>query len=143
MRNFLTVFLILSCTFLIAQEEDNPSNFLVEFIELPIGDTYVFGDFELKFITVGVDSRCPKNVMCVRAGEVAANVLIYKAGKLISEEKLIFTPGSFTPNTGNGNLFNSEVLKISGVELFSYPMAGEQILKSDYKLKLLIEELVD
>ena len=47
-----------------------------------------FNDYDVKFKKVITDSRCPKNVMCVRAGEAYVLVSIYKNShflRLLSE----------------------------------------------------------
>ena len=44
---------------------------------------------------------------------------------------------------GKGNLFNSDIIKVTAVALSPYPTSDNHIVKENYKLKLLFEELVN
>ncbi|RZN84609.1 MAG: hypothetical protein EVB11_00725 [Winogradskyella sp.] len=114
---------------------------LVEYQSISIGESFAFDDYEIQFDNVLSDSRCPKAVMCVVAGEAVGNVAIYKSGELISETELTFTPITYLPNQ-KGNLFDADDFKVTGVELWPYPKAGHPIPFKSYKLKLLIEEII-
>ncbi|SHG76144.1 hypothetical protein [Winogradskyella jejuensis] len=130
------------CFFLLfGQEAKTEPQILTEVYSLSIGNSFEFDDYKIRFIDVLSDSRCPKAVMCVVAGEAKVVVEVYKENKKLSTKNIVFTPTVFMPNK-KGNLFDSEKIKVTGVELFPYPSADNQVPKEDYKLKLLLEELV-
>lgn len=119
----------------------NKHDILTETVFVSIGDSFVFEDVEIKLLDIGVDSRCPKSVMCARAGDVMVKITVYKSRKQISEKTIAFTPTVYLPYE-KGNLVNSETLKITAVALSPYPVVENNIKKSDYKLKLLLEETI-
>ncbi|MFD1062464.1 hypothetical protein ACFQ1Q_04340 [Winogradskyella litorisediminis] len=114
---------------------------IIEFHELSINDSFEFDDYEIKFVDVLSDNRCPKAVMCIVAGEAKVAFEVYKSGKILSKQILRFTPTVYLPNS-QGNIYNSDLIKITGVELTPYPVLDNSILKSDYRLKLVFEEIL-
>ena len=86
--------------------------------KLVYGETLQINDIEIKFVQVLSDSRCPKNVTCVRAGEAVVLVDVFKNGKKIEQKELKFTPTSYLQNK-IGNLFASKGLNISAINIFS------------------------
>lgn len=113
-----------------------------EIFELSINDSFEFDDYQIRFADVLSDSRCPKMVMCLVAGEAEVVLEVYKNNKKLTTKGLQFTPTIYLPNT-KGNIYNSEFIKITGVELYPHPISDNNISKSDYKLKLIFEELLD
>ncbi len=109
---------------------------------MSINDSFEFEDYEIRFIDVTSDSRCPKAVMCIVAGEANVVLDIYKGSVKISSNDLRFTPTIYLPNN-KGNIYNSEFIKVTGVELFPHPNSDNNIPKVDYRLKLLYEEIVE
>ncbi len=103
--------------------------------KLAFGETLQFNDIEIEFVAVLSDSRCPKNVTCIRAGEAVVLVAIFKNGKKIEQKKLVFTPTSYLQNR-IGNLFASKDLNISGFNISPYPVAGTETNPEDYYLQL-------
>lgn len=139
----VVIVLIILCPLLISgQIKSNIEEIIVEYSNIFIGESLEFEDYEIHFDNVVSDSRCPKEVICVVAGEAIINLTIYKSGELLSKKELIFTPITYFPNQ-KGNLFERKDLKVSGVELWPYPKAGHPIPSNSYKLKLLVEELID
>ena len=57
-----------------------------------LGKSIVVENFKIEFIEVIQDSRCPKGVNCVWAGEVLIFVDLYKDGK--KEKEIIVEEGS-------------------------------------------------
>lgn len=131
----VTVFLLLIFSALShSQGNTDKLKRIVEFAEVGIGETFAFNDYEVKLIDVIVDSRCPKDVICVRAGEAVLELEIYQP-----EEDLVSKQLTLYSVTDSGNIFSSELLKISGLELLPYPKASITTKKEDYQLKILIE----
>lgn len=71
----------------------------------------------VKFTRVVADSRCPRNVQCVWAGEVA--VLLTFSGAATGELTLKLPGSEATPATGNAGPYRIEVLDVT-----PYPVAG-------------------
>ena len=94
-------------------------------------------DIELQLISV-VDSRCPKNVSCIRAGEAKVVVEVFKNGKFLKQQTLTFHPSSINKNTTT--LYTSNNLNIYGLKLFPYPQGLGKINEKDYVLELVIED---
>ena len=46
-----------------------------------------FKNYEIKFKKVITDSRCPKSVICVRAGEAEVLVSVYRNGDFVEDRK--------------------------------------------------------
>ena len=53
--------------------------------KLYLGEAMLFEDLEVRFVEVVEDSRCPKNVNCIWAGEVTILVEVYRDSKKIAE----------------------------------------------------------
>lgn len=142
MRIVITALILGFSVSIFGQIKTDKPEVLVEYHDIAIGDSLVFDEYEIKFVDVTTDSRCPKAVICVREGEANIEVEVYKSNELVSKKKLIFTSMVVLPS-GKGNLFNSDFLKVTGAALHPYPITDNQILKENYKLKLLFEELVN
>ncbi len=103
-----------------------------EFI-LPVGQTAAINDTELviKFESVTADSRCPKGVTCIWAGEAKCQMQITYKG---STSNIIYTESGGTDGYSQST-FNSYTAYF---KLEPYPEAGKQIGANDYKLLLRI-----
>jgi len=107
--------------------------------KLHLGKLMHFDDVDIKFVEVVTDSRCPKGVSCVWAGEAKVLVDIFKSGKKIEQKEIVF-------NTSNkyldklANIFASETLNISSYTLSPYPEYGKKIKIEEYYLQLDIKE---
>ncbi|MDX1278064.1 hypothetical protein [Oceanihabitans sediminis] len=103
--------------------------------KLYLGEAMLFEDLEVRFVEVVEDSRCPKNVNCIWAGEVTILVEVYRDSKKIAERKLTISPTNSMENL-LGNIFASEEISISGINIMPYPVAGQKPAKEDYYLQL-------
>lgn len=89
-------------------------------------------DFEITFEDITEDSRCPKGVVCVWAGQVSA-LLLVSTGE--GSEKLTLTEsGSSGVNTVAYRQY-----RIS-YQVTPYPEAGKQIARRDYRLQLTVSK---
>ncbi len=106
-----------------------------EFI-LPVGQTVVVNNRELviKFESVTTDSRCPKGVTCVWAGEAKCQMQITYKGSIA---KVVFTESGGTDGYSQ-NIFENYTAYF---KLEPYPEAGKQIGSNDYRLLLRIAQL--
>ena len=112
------------------------------FAETKVGESFNFNERTIRFKEVLVDSRCPSDVTCVRAGEAKILVEIFKDEKSLGEE--IITLGA------NMNSFKTNLAKFFGEEfdieilsLFPYPKTSRKIKASDYQLKLKVTKRLE
>ena len=97
-----------------------------------------FEDYEVKFKKVIADSRCPKNVMCVRAGEADVLVSIYKNGSFIEDKKIRIDASGYVMESNNLAL-NAKDFKIYGFALTPYPRGVNDIADNYYQLEVLLK----
>jgi len=89
----------------------------------------------LEFKEVVSDSRCPKNVSCIWAGEAVVLIDVIKDGKKVEQKKLVFNTAS-QYKTELLNLFSSEELDITAYSISPYPVSGSKIKAEDYVISL-------
>ncbi len=86
----------------------------------------------ITFKEVITDSRCPKNVTCIWAGQVSCLTEVTKDGTL---NKLVLTqPGLSDPATESFNGY-----KVA-FNVTPYPEAGNQIAQNEYRLVLTVSK---
>jgi len=106
--------------------------------KLLIGDQAKVADIEIRFVEVLEDSRCPKDVNCVWAGEAKVVIELYKYNKFLEKKILIITPTSYLQEK-LPIVFSSKDSQISLFNLQPYPNFRTPIKKEDYYLQLIIE----
>ena len=79
-----------------------------------------YDDYEVKFKKVITDSRCPKSVMCIRAGDAEVLVSIYKNGSFIADKKIRIDASGYVMESTN-LAFNANDILIYGFSLSPYP----------------------
>ncbi len=105
--------------------------------KLQLGKLMHFDTVDIKFVEVVTDSRCPKNVSCVWAGEATVLIDIFKDGEKIEQKKLTFDSSSRLQSQ-IANIFASEGLNIGGLDLSPYPVYGEKLEDKDYYIQLMV-----
>ena len=135
MKNIILILAIVFSTSAFAQDSTKVKVEAPKIVnKLQFGKTATFNDIEVKFVELVSDSRCPKNVSCIWAGEVVIMVDIFKNGKKIEHKKMTFNA------LGKGNeIYVSKGLIITGVNISPYPVYGEKIAVEDYKMQLYIK----
>jgi hypothetical protein len=107
---------------------------------LAIGQSAVFDDggLKIKFDSVTGDSRCPKGVTCIQAGEAKCQVFIGN-GSNFSAVELQDKGGvsGYSETTFQNTAYK---IKIS-FKVEPYPEAGKQIGSGDYKLKMTVTKV--
>lgn len=138
--------LLVTCIFLLTSYSYAQDSTQIEKAETPriisklnYGETLKFNDIELRFVKVISDSRCPKNVTCVWAGEAVVLVDVYKKGKFFEQKKLSFSPTSYLKEELT-RLFVSKKLRISGLNILPYPEYRSKIKTEDYYIQVVIED---
>ncbi|WP_055436271.1 hypothetical protein [Lacinutrix algicola] len=134
MKYLLSVLVFFTMLFSFAQDSTTVKVKTPKIVsKLIYGKTISIDDLELKFISLESDSRCPTGVQCVWAGEAIAIVDVYKNGQKLEQKKITF------PNRKKiltGNLFSSETLNISGLNIAPYPKHNIKIKPEDYYIQL-------
>ena len=105
--------------------------------ELNYGEVLQVDNIDVEFVKIISDSRCPKNVMCVRAGEAKVLVAIFRNGKFLKEQHLVFHASGVQKEKQNV-LFSTEEIQLSGLALLPYPERPGSIQDEDYFLKVQI-----
>lgn len=94
--------------------------------------------YEVKFKKVITDSRCPKNVMCVRAGEADVLVSIFKNGRFLADKKIRIDASGYVMESTS--LVSTETdFKIYGFSLSPYPDGVNDIEDKAYRLEIVFQ----
>lgn len=105
---------------------------------LAIDEKTEYQNYEIKFERVITDSRCPKSVMCVRAGEAEVLVSIYKKGKFTEDKKIRIDASGFVMESNN-LAFKETDFKIYGFSLAPYPDGVGDIEDDSYRLEIVFK----
>lgn len=104
-------------------------------LKLLYGDMADFGDIQIKFKDVVSDSRCPKDVQCVWAGEAKVMVEVYKNGTLDTERELKFAGAQSILD-----IIDTELLGVRALRLQPYPVSSVSKDKHAYYLVLSVRD---
>jgi len=106
-----------------------------EIAELHIGDMLDIDAVSIEFVELISDSRCPKYVSCIRAGEAEVLVAVYKNGKFSHEQTLTFFASGVVKQEAM-QLFASDQLNIRGLNLLPYPEGQTKTPEDQYCLSI-------
>ncbi|SDB62769.1 hypothetical protein SAMN03097699_2762 [Flavobacteriaceae bacterium MAR_2010_188] len=106
-------------------------------INIRYGESIEVEGISLKLIKV-VDSRCPKAVMCVRAGEAKVVLEISKNGKLIGNKEIVFQAAGVISEELM-QIYNINDVLISALHIGPYPNVPGALKLSDYTLDLSVK----
>ncbi|PKG52155.1 hypothetical protein [Olleya sp. 1-3] len=133
---YLSVLFLLCFTIVVSAQDS--TLVALETPKLSIGlverGSYMHEYVTVKFIKVIQDSRCPKSVMCIRAGEAEVLIGIYKNGLLLEEKTIIVRP-----NTRLLTLYSNAEVIVSAVNLLPYSKEAGTVSDRSYVLDLLFE----
>jgi hypothetical protein len=90
----------------------------------------------VKLVSVPEDSRCPKGVTCIWAGNVRVRLQVTKVGGKPVKVELSLNPRDF-PDGEAADCGNYK-LKLVGVE--PYPVADQQLKPADYTVTLSVSK---
>ena len=90
-------------------------------------------DLRMEFLEVVADSRCPKDVTCIWAGEVRCLVELVSSGSL---ERLELTQPGLTNEPSRQAIKGYEL----SFAVNPYPQEGKQISRDDYRLRLTVRK---
>jgi hypothetical protein len=123
-KSILLVFLLVS---VLGFSQDKPVEVPMIATKVPQGEAVKFKNATVKFIKVIEDSRCPKDVTCIWAGQAKVLVEITETGKVSKKMELLF----------DGKTINvicaSEGYSLKGMSLTPYP-TSDIVGKMDYVL---------
>lgn len=128
---YLLIFLILYNSLGLIEKSGQESPSLV----LKTGEQSMIGNLAIKFKEVISDSRCPKGVTCIWAGEAKVLVGVYEDNRLVGEEILTLTTAG-SEISGFGDYFSAMNLQVIGGNLQPYPVIGQKTVMEDYCLRL-------
>ena len=133
MKRLLLVVVLLSSFHLIAQDTTQVNT---ELYKLFFNESMSIKNVRLEFQSISPDSRCPKEVMCVRAGEAIVTLKVYVDNSFKKELQLTFYPHGISEKlTG---ILKAENILIENLQLFPYPKADEKQVNSNYFLQFHI-----
>jgi len=134
---YLFLFGILICSISLSaqvQEENRIFNSVLQG-----GEQLEFGDKSIRFKEVISDSRCPKDVTCVWAGEAKVLIEIFEKGKRINDKIVVINtyaideiPLQFSAGGG--------IYSITAFKLFPYPSTTSKNDTMHYTLEMQVSE---
>lgn len=92
--------------------------------------------FNVKLVSVPEDSRCPKGVNCIWAGNVRVMLHVTKAKSKPVKVELSLNPRDAPDGEAGG--YGDYKIKLVGVE--PYPVEGQQLTAGDYTVTLSISK---
>jgi len=133
MKIFSFLILFFSLSVVLAQDEAPVSPQIA--IRIDAGDTAISNDINITFLEVLEDSRCPKDVVCVWAGQAKVKVLI--SGPDIEEKELELIVGKKDYNI----IIDEEEFVLQAMGLTPYPTT-QNMGNRDYAL-LVVQKNYD
>jgi hypothetical protein len=92
----LSIFICILCFSAFAKAQDSTSVQVTPpkiAVKLMLEKKVILADTEITFIEVLEDSRCPKNVTCIWAGQAKVRLSVQPKGGSIEYRELTFSPG--------------------------------------------------
>lgn len=130
-----TAIIICSSLFSNAQKQDSIP--VTSIIKIDVANMIQLDEnLSIELVEVLSDSRCPKNVQCIRAGEAIVLVNIYKEGKVERQEKLVIYPTSIPDKTLQA--LSSKLTQTTAISLLPYPNGITKTELSNYCLELTV-----
>lgn len=131
------IFIITCFVVLTARSQEQDSIPVTSVVKVALTEKMVLDDtLEIEFAKVISDSRCPKNVQCVWAGEAVILVKLYRNDKFEKETQITIQPRGL--ETSVLELLSSEKTHTTAIKLMPYPDAALQE-KQPYYLELCIK----
>ncbi|GGG24140.1 hypothetical protein GCM10011344_26120 [Dokdonia pacifica] len=134
MKILRIVFVLISfCAFAKAQNASPTKAADQITFELGLGEHQQINAVEVTFLEVMEDSRCPKDVDCIWAGQAKIKVRIVEKGLKPIEKEVIFDASG-----KNNILHTSDDVVIKAVHLSPYPKTTTAVHNRVYYLKLQV-----
>ena len=117
MKKLLFLLLLVSG---IGFSQDKPIEVPKIMVKIPLGETVHFENASVKFIKVLEDSRCPKDVTCVWAGQAKLLVEVTETGKNPVQMELLFGGRQKKNILCSMNGYN-----LKGISVSPYPVSDD------------------
>lgn len=127
MRTYLLAVLLIISMSLDAQDSDSSRT---EVIKVQYGTSVTVDNLRLEFKALSPDSRCPKEVTCIRGGDAVVSIDVYVDNILSKELRVTFYPYGASEELSKFLEANGILLK--NLKLFPYPKADEKQVSSNY-----------
>ena len=115
MKRVVTLILLLATSFFYGQKE----------LKITSKKCISKEGYFLRLKSVLNDSRCPKGVTCIWAGEVSVTIEVYKDKKLVEERDITFNAANRIENI---KWFENYLpKKIKGIGVMPYPKEGVEV----------------
>ena len=131
MKNLIYILSLFLCSIAVAQEEPDSHVFNTG---LGIGQEFNFGKRQVKFKEVLSDSRCPREVTCIWAGNATVLLQIFSGEELVEEKQVV------VPASGSSSLFIAGELSVEAIALLPYPDTSSDTSSRDYCLQLRLTQ---
>ena len=131
---YFSVFIFLIFSFSVMGQETSETRSYSAVVQQ--GELLNLGNRSLRFKEVISDSRCPKNVTCIWAGEAKVLVEIFENGRFLEQKVLLVN------SKGSSLNFLSEAVaySISEIDLMPYPTVQSKNITPDYILEIRVNE---
>jgi hypothetical protein len=136
MKYLLLFGILISSIFLSAQVQEENRIFNTV---LHGGEQLKFGDKSIRFKEVISDSRCPKDVTCIWAGEAKVLIEIFEKGKRINE-KIVVINTSIINEIPLQFSAGGRIYCITAFRLFPYPSTASKKDTMHYTLEMQVSE---
>lgn len=133
MAYFTSILAALYCScFSIPEIQEEPQTIEFEYYSSKLcqGDKLHFENKAVQFKKVVSDSRCPKEVTCVRAGNVKVLVEFYEDGKSLGTDIIIGHDFDLSDK------LNGMEINLSSFEVTPYPTTDYKIQPEDYTVNM-------
>ncbi|MCF1421028.1 hypothetical protein [Mangrovimonas futianensis] len=104
-------------------------------LNLKFGETMEWKGYQLQFMEVKQDSRCPKGVNCISPGEAIVVVKIFKEGVLLEEKSLMISYRHFQDDMTQILDVDGESLHVQNLK--PYPVDGVTVKDNDRCLQVI------
>ncbi|MFV8368756.1 hypothetical protein [Flavobacterium sp. LB2R40] len=134
MKNALLLFILILSTITFAQ---NLKTEKVQTATITQKKCLTKKGFNLVLAAVVSDSRCPKGVTCIWAGEVSVIISVYKNSKLVEDHTMVFSMKNVDANKQWFAKYLPEKHKnIKNFSVLPYPKEGVKIDPKDYHIQI-------
>ncbi|WP_370390422.1 hypothetical protein [uncultured Winogradskyella sp.] len=137
-KGLLICFLLFNGLVVFAQKPGITKDSLSISKELSIHKYMKVDDICITFSKVKQDSRCPKEVNCVRAGEANLEVIVQESSKK-AKTVMLTIDASGVVTERNNLIAETSDNKIYGFSLTPYPVANRPIATENYILEIVIK----
>lgn len=128
-------YIVFLCFCAFAKAQNTPAVASIDAItfKLGVGEYQEVNDIEITFLEVLEDSRCPKDVDCVWAGQAKIKIAIKEKGKKTIEKEVVMDASG-----KDVVIYTSDTTVIKATYLSPYPKTSTAISNRVYYLELQV-----